>query len=121
MLLMRLGEPSLPTPSVLAVAAQPTAEVEIQESTIWDGSDGEPLVRSNNGRHVASRIGDTVRDRSVYYGKFSVLSENTANSVHSGTRQLSLMSGGVPVTQLDAVSPHDAPIFSIQFGTIRHS
>ena len=109
--LMRLGEPSLPTPFVLAVAAQPTAKVEIQESTIWDGSsDGEPLVRPNNGRHVASRIGDTVRDRSVYCGRFSVLSEDTANSVHSGTRQLSLMSGGLPVTQLDAVSPHEAPM-----------
>ena len=50
--LIRLGEePSLPTPSV---AAQPTAEVEIQDSTIWDGSShGEPLVRPNNGRHVA--------------------------------------------------------------------
>ena len=117
MLLMRLGEgPSLPTPSVLAVAAQPTTEVEIHESTIWDGSsDGEPLVRPNNGRHVASRIGDTVRDRSVYYGRFSVLSEDTANSVHSGTRRLSLMSGGVPVTQLDAVSPHEAPMEVSQF------
>ena len=115
--LMRLGEgPSLPTPSVLAVAAQPTAEVEIQDSTIWDGSsDGESLVRPNNGRHVASRIGDTVRDRSVYYGRFSVLSEDTANSVHSGTRRLSLMSGGVPVTQLDAVSPHEAPMEASQF------
>ena len=42
-----------------------------QDSTIWDGSsDGELLVRPNNGRHVASRSGDTVRDRSVYYGRF---------------------------------------------------
>ena len=115
--LMRLGEgPSLPTPSVLAVATQPTAEIEIQDSTIWDGSsDGEPLVRPNNGRHVASRIGDTVRDRSVYCGRFSVLSEDTANSVHSGTRRLSLMFGGVPVTQLDAVNPHEAPMEVSQF------
>ena len=41
----------------------------------------------------------------MYYGRFSVFSEDTANSVHSGTRRLSLMSGGVPVTQLDQEAP----------------
>ena len=60
-------------------------------------------------------IGDRVRDRSVYYGRFSVLSDDTANSVHLGTHRLSLMSGWVPVTQLDAVSPHEAPMDVSQF------
>ena len=108
--------PLPPTSSVLEVAAQPT-EVEIQDSTILDlSSDGEPLVRPNNG----TRIGDTVRDRSIY-GRFSVLSEDTANSVHSGTRRLSLMYGGVPDTQLDEGSAREAPMDVFQFHLAQES
>ena len=90
--------------------------VEVQDSAIWDGSsDGEPVVRPNNGRDVASRIGDAVRDRSTCG------SEETANSVHSGTRQLSLMSGGVLVTQLDEASQREAPVDIFQFNLAQES
>ena len=39
----------------------------------------------------------------------------------SGTRRLSLMSGGVPVTQLDEVSPREAPMEVSQFNLEQES
>ena len=55
------------------------------------------------------KIGDTVRRGT--YGRFSVLSEDTASSGPLGTRRLGLMSGGVQVTQLDEdASEREAPM-----------
>ena len=56
-----------PTPSVLAVTVQPIEVIQDAGS-----SDGEPLVRPNNGRDVVSRIGDP-----NIYGRFSILSDDT--------------------------------------------
>ena len=67
----RVSEGSVPpTLSVLAVAPQPI-EVVIQDS---GSSDGEPLVRPNDGRDVVPKIGGTRRNT---YGRFSALCEDT--------------------------------------------
>ena len=56
-----------PTPSVLAVTVRPIEVIQDSGS-----SDGEPLVRPNNGREVVSRIGDP-----NISGRFSILSDDT--------------------------------------------